>query len=196
MQDFPELYVIRHGQTVWNAEGRHQGQLDSPLTDLGLAQARDLGALLKAERSDWSGVAAYASPTGRAARTAQIALDQIGLTATHDDRLKEVAFGRWEGRTLEEIEADTPGCRAAFEADPLGFHFESPGGETLAQLMARCSSFLSDLSGPSILVCHGITSRVLRSIVLDLDLDGMRALPGGQGNIHHIANGRWRVIEN
>lgn len=196
MPDYPELYVIRHGQTEWNAAGRHQGQLDSPLTELGVAQAQGLGRLLQAEREDWSAVSAYTSPTGRAARTAEIALTQIGKTAHPDDRLMEVAFGRWEGRTMEEIEAETPGYRAAFEADPLGIHFESPGGETLAQMIDRCTSLLTELTQPSILVCHGITSRVLRGVVLGLDLQGMRELPGGQGNIHHLRDGQWRVIEN
>lgn len=184
---YPEILVLRHGQTEWNKARRHQGQLDSPLTALGLAQAADQGRILA--RLDVGGFAAYASPQLRAARTADIALSAIGMSACLDPRLKEVAFGAWEGRTAEEIAADRPGHLDEVAADTFGIHFRAPGGETLPQMESRCAAFLDDLTGPSIIVCHGITSRVLRGLWLGLDEPGMAALPGGQGCVYHLKDG-------
>jgi len=186
MTQYPEILVLRHGQTEWNREGRHQGQRDSPLTDHGLQQARDQGTILAALDADWTGFDAFFSPQLRAARTAELALGAINKTGRADDRLKEVAFGAWEGRTPDEIERVQPGFEKARDDDPFGVHFHSPGGENFAQMAARCQSFLSDLQRPTVIVCHGITSRVLRGLWLGTDSDGMSDLPGGQGCVFRL----------
>lgn len=182
----PPLIIFRHGQTEWNREGIHQGRLDSPLTEMGRQQAMGLAALLQMliEGQDWQ---AFTSPTGRAKTTAELALGPLGMAATMDDRLQEVHFGDWQGRTTAEIDEMSGSMKSD---DPFLWNFASPGGENLTELQQRVAGFVKDLSGPSIISTHGITSRVLRGLVLGLDADGMRELDGGQGCLFLIQDGK------
>src|SRR5437588_638163 len=96
------IYLARHGETVWNRDGRFQGRLDSPLTRRGLDQARRMGETLAAriprgERRDWTIVA---SPLGRAQHTARIIAGILGLAGADietEARLAEVDIGSWAG---------------------------------------------------------------------------------------------------
>ncbi len=188
MTRYPELFVLRHGQTVWNAEGRHQGQRDSALTALGRTQAADQGQILARAVIDPDAVACFASPQGRAWATAEIALAAIGRAPRPDDRLKEVSFGLWEGLTHDEIDDNWPGHREI--ADGFNWHFTSPEGERLDDLVGRAQSFLDELTGPAVIVTHGILSRVLRGLCLGLDSAGMAAIEGGQGVVYHLKDGQ------
>lgn len=191
---YPEIYVLRHGQTEWNREGRHQGRKDSPLTALGLEQAALQGEILRNAGLTGENVACYCSPQKRAAKTAEIALAAINATPKPDDRLMEVGFGHWEGLTLDEIDANWPG---AIEAQPDMFlwSFTSVEGERFGDMAARCKSFLDSLTRPSVIVSHGITSRVLRGLWLGLDASGMNDLGGGQGCVFHLARGKQTKLE-
>jgi len=193
MPDYPEIFVLRHGQTEWNAEGRHQGQRDSNLTELGRKQAARQGQILAQAGLD-PACRVYASPQGRAWSTAEIALRALKMTATADDRLKEVSFGMWEGLTAVDIDAMWPDNRA--ESDMFLWHFTAPGGECFADLQARTQAFLDDLTGPAILITHGITSRVLRGLWLGLDRAGMAAIEGGQGVVYHLSQGRQTRLDS
>ena len=183
---YPELFVIRHGQTLWNVEGRHQGRLDSRLTATGTEQARRMGTMLLKRVKDRRDMTAVTSPQGRAHSTAQIAMAPLGWPVTVDDRLCETSFGAWEGLTLDEIRQNWPQQAAFGEDNPLEWNFKSPGGESLTDLQSRADSFLGDLTGPAIVFTHGIFSRVLRARWLGLTDEGMLALPGGQGVIFHL----------
>ncbi len=192
MPHYPDLYVLRHGQTVWNAEDRQQGQRDSPLTDKGRAQATAQGAILRDAGLAQTDITCFTSPLGRASATAEIALAAIGRVATHDDRLKEISFGAWEGLTATEICAGYPGSE---ELDPWDWHFAAPGGESLASLTARLTDFLDHLTGPAVIVTHGITSRALRGLWLGLGSDGMAQIGGGQGVVYHLSEGRQSRLD-
>ena len=183
----PELYILRHGQTEWNAAGRMQGALDSPLTALGRAQAARQGAILGGVGITQASHDVYVSPQGRARQTAEIALSGIGVVARIDSRLREISLGSYDGLTHDEIEARYPGAFA--DADPFLWYDTPPGGEGFARLQARLGAFLADLTRPSVIVAHGMVSLFLRGAVLGLDLDGIAALPGGQGVIYHLKEG-------
>lgn len=193
--DRPELFVLRHGRTEWNAAGRHQGRRDSPLTAEGREQAAAQGAILQGlGLSARVPLACYTSPQPRASDTAGIALGAIGRTAQPDPRLCEVDVGEWEGLTSAEIDARAPGLRA--REGHLGWHFHSPGGESFDAICARVGAFLDTLEGPSVVVTHGITGRVLRGLWLGLDIAGMNDLPGGQGVVFRLASGRHEVLRD
>ena len=97
-----DLLFVRHGESEGNALGQLQGRIDSPLTPLGRAQARRVGAWLKQHGPRWS--AAYASPLARARETAEIIIGQTGYPeATLDDDLREVGAGDLEGLTRDDI---------------------------------------------------------------------------------------------
>lgn len=179
---FPEIYVLRHGETLWNSQGRMQGGLNSPLTPLGKTQAARQAEILS--DIDLSRFAVLSSPQGRAFETAAIALArQVGNIHT-DPRLREIEVGEWQGRARSELSA--PG---EFEDTPDGaleLYERAPGGEGFAALEARCSDFLASLQGPSVLITHGITSRMIRATVLGLGIAGLGEMPGGQGVVYHL----------
>lgn len=146
------LYLARHGETAYNAEGRFQGQADVGLTERGVDQAHAL-ARTAAER-EWAGL--YCSPLPRAAQTAAIVGAAIGLTPIPDDRFKEADAGTWTHRLYTEVEADDPAGWAAYnETDP---EFAFPGGESLEDLVERAvDGFVAVTHGgrlPALIVCH------------------------------------------
>lgn len=181
----PPLIIFRHGQTEWNRERILQGRLDSPLTAMGREQAQGLAALIAPLLGGqvWS---AYTSPTGRAKTSAQLALGPLGMEAVPDDRLVEVDVGDWSGRTSYEV---TQMAGPDLPTDPFERNYLAPNGESFHDMCARVRSFLADLTGPSIISTHGITSRVMRGLVLGLDFEGMRQIEGGQGCVFHIQDG-------
>jgi len=193
MSDWPEIYVLRHGQTEWNTEGRHQGRLDSGLTQLGRSQATAQGRILRAAGLADCDIDIVASPQGRAWTTAEIVLAEIGKTARSDDRLVEIKFGDWQGLRFSEIEAGWPEMN--HHKNDWEWHFTAPGGESFDALAARARAFLNSLTGPAVVVTHGITSKAIRGLWLGLDRAGMGALPGGQGIVYHLENGGQICLE-
>lgn len=185
IRSYPPLIIFRHGQTEWNCEGVFQGRLDSPLTAMGRQQAEGLTALIEPliTGGTWQ---AFTSPSGRSKTTAALALDPLGYDPVHDERLLEVDVGDWSGMTGAEI-MDVAGPDVP--DDPFLRNYHAPGGESFEVMCARVQSFLDDLRGPTIVSTHGITSRILRGLVLGLDMEGMRTLEGGQGCIFLLKDG-------
>ena len=189
--NYPEVYILRHGETFWNAENRLQGGLNSPLTDIGHAQAARQSVLLAA--CDLTGFAAICSPQGRAFQTAGIAVaPHIAMIST-DERLREIGVGTWQGRLRAELKAEGPVQDGP--DGPIALYEQAPEGEGFDRLEARCMAFLDDLSGPSVIVTHGITSRMLRTILLGTGRAALGQLPGGQGNVFHVKDGVQSLIE-
>ncbi|WP_187431615.1 phosphoglycerate mutase GpmB [Roseobacter fucihabitans] len=186
----PPLYILRHGQTVWNAEHRIQGRLDSALTAQGRAQARDQRKILGG--CDLRDFQAFCSPQGRAFHTASLALEGLFQTIQTDARLSEISVGAFEGLRRDAL---LPGHKMdESEESGLDLYERAPGGEGFKGLHRRCLAFLDDLSGPAVLVTHGMTSRMLRLILLNMDISQMGALPGGQGVVYHLAYGEMKCL--
>jgi broad specificity phosphatase PhoE len=164
---FEAVYLARHGQTEWNVAGRRQGRLDSPLTPLGLLQARRNAALLGSHRID----AVFTSPLGRARRTAQILADALDLPVQPLDDLAELAHGDWSGLTSAQIDTGWPGRRAAREQTKYTFAF--PGGESYADADIRAGRALEFVAGTGarrpLLVSHEMIGRMLTKQLAGLD---------------------------
>ncbi len=188
--EYPEIFVLRHGQTEWNLEGRYQGRMNSELTEKGRAQAALQGLLLAKATKGRSDISAYCSPQKRAVHTAQIALGPIGMSAVQDERLCEISFGAWEGLTFEQITTGWPEQMKHAEQDDLDWQFSAPGGESLEIMKMRIQSFLSSLQAPSIIITHGITSRLLRGLWLGKVDESLGDLMGGQGCVYHLRDGQ------
>jgi broad specificity phosphatase PhoE len=190
------IYLIRHGRTAFNAEGRYQGHCDSPLTPLGLEQAAANGALLKSLIGDPAGWRLEASPLGRAMHTAQIIAEVAGLAPpTPDDRLREVGMGSWDGLTEEDISLAYPD--AAKGATRYDIFFRSPDGEGFEALRARLKSWLDEVLAdgrPRIAVSHGVAGRLLRGLYAGLDREVMLKLPAPQDAVFRLADGRIEQI--
>ena len=191
-RDYPELYVLRHGQTEWNAAGRMQGHMDSPLTDLGREQAAMQGRILRALDLP-ADVTFHCSPQGRARQTAEIALAGLTEAPVFDHRLKEVSVGAFEGLTMTDLEAGWPEVMTRDEA--LSWHYRAPGGEGYDSFSARIRDWLDEQTAPAVVVSHGMVSGVLRGLALGLDLAGIAKLPGGQGIVYHVKDRIHRRIE-
>lgn len=183
---YPDLYLMRHGQTVWNAEGRMQGRLDSPLTALGIAQARAQARLV-------AGIEAhrFASPQGRAQQTARIVFD--GQPFQTDSRLAEIDIGSFSGRLYPDLAAARPDL---FGGPTYDWYDHAPGGEGFAGLMARARAFLGDLTGPALIVTHGITLRMLRLIAMGWEMPRFAELPQHQGAVQVVRNGRHEIWQD
>ena len=145
-RDYPELYVLRHGQTEWNAAGRMQGHMDSPLTDLGREQAAMQGRILRALDLP-ADVTFHCSPQGRARQTAEIALAGLTEAPVFDHRLKEVSVGAFEGLTMTDLEAGWPEVMTRDEA--LSWHYRAPGGEGYDSFSARIRDWLDEQTAPA-----------------------------------------------
>lgn len=152
------LFLARHGQTEWNAQGRYQGSLDSPLTALGRAQAR-----AAAETMRGRGVARLlCSPLGRARHTADVVAEAVGIPVEVDAELAEIAIGRWEGLTREEVDERFPGERARRMRDEDRVSYRYAGGESLAEIRERARSVTGRLDErTTLIVAHSAINRVL-----------------------------------
>ncbi|QFT60170.1 Glucosyl-3-phosphoglycerate phosphatase [Sulfitobacter sp. THAF37] len=177
----PPLYILRHGETTWNASGRLQGHFHADLTDQGRAQAEAQRRIL-AQR-DLTGFQVISSPQGRAVQTARIVMRDMPGALLTDPALAEIGLGDWAGEDRADLIART-GARDGFELYEL-----APGGEGLAALHRRCTAFLAGLDRPSVLVTHGITSRMLRLILTGQTPSALREIGGGQGVVFHVAGG-------
>jgi broad specificity phosphatase PhoE len=155
------LYLVRHGLTVWNREGRYQGDLDVPLAPEGREQALRLGRRLLGTRWD----AVWSSDLSRARETAELVAP--GAQLRLDAGFREIGYGAWEGLTAAEVRSRFPREFAAYRADPAAG--ASPGGEAPAAVAARSLAAFRRLWRPEyrrvLLVAHG---SVLKSLILGL----------------------------
>ncbi|GAA5513739.1 phosphoglycerate mutase GpmB [Deinococcus carri] len=180
----PTFYLLRHGQTEWNVQGRPQGRLDSPLTTLGLEQARAHALTL-------SGVPlarAYTSPMGRARRTAERVLEGREVPLTVLDDLAEVDAGDLAGLLRAERVARFPELAAARERDK--YRTVLPGGESYETAAPRAARALQTIreagDGPVLLVTHEMIGRLLRLHLLGLTPEQALALSHPQDVIYRV----------
>jgi broad specificity phosphatase PhoE len=169
------VLLVRHGQSIWNADGRWQGQADPPLSDLGVDQAA-----AAADSELVVGVRAlYSSDLERARRTAQLLGVRLGLDPVVDERLRERHAGTWEGRTRAEIEAGWPGFLESGER-PDGYEADA---SVLARVLAALAAIAAAHDGDVLVVTHG---GVVRTVERHLGGDAAGLIPnlGGRWLLH------------
>jgi probable phosphoglycerate mutase len=162
----PTIYFIRHGETDWNATGRFQGSQDIPLNDNGRAQAVFAGGVL-ADLLARDAVAAaslsyVSSPLSRARVTIELVRGALGLPPDGYaivPRLREIAYGRWEGLTVEQMQKSDPEVFAARGIDRWGV--APPGGESYASRAPLVAEWAHSLSADTVAVGHMGTGRAL-----------------------------------
>ena len=193
----PTLLLLRHGETEANRDGRVQGRQDSPLTALGLAQARAMGRAVAARIGDGAGWRLVSSPLGRCVVTARLVAAESGLAfgdGSTDPRLAEIDTGSFSGLTKAELDARRPGLTRGAGLDHWAF--QSPDGESHAHLSARLADWLGGLAPDArlVVVSHGIAGRVLRGLSLGLDPDRALRLPSPQDALFHLSDGRIDTV--
>ena len=186
-----EIYLVRHGETQWNTQGRFQGRLDSPLTATGVKQAEAIGKRLAGLGLRVDGF--IASPLGRTAETARIIAGCASLPAVeYDRRLGEVSLGSWDGLTHVDIEAQWPGSLDG--STPFDWYFRSPDGESYAAALRRAKSWLDDREGITVAVSHGLTGRVIRGAYCNLPREEALSLPVPQDVIWRLSGGDIEAV--
>lgn len=186
------IYLVRHGETEWNRNGRMQGQQDSPLTENGQDQVRRVGLLLGDLLPDPDACTLVVSPLGRTAQTAGIIADAMGIGADRfavDPMVQEISWGQWEGRTHGEIEAADREGWQRFQADR--WSHRPPGGESYADLDDRVRRWLASVADLQtvLLVSHGGFGRALRGRYQGLPQADTLALQAPQDAVIRLSQG-------
>lgn len=159
------IYLARHAETDFNAQGRLQGRIDSPLTELGRRQA----GMLAQRLADVELVACYASTSPRAVTTATLALGGRALPVIQDERLLEMAMGEWEGRRISELTDTLPQDIRRYRGGERDFR--APGGENWLEVQTRMVDALTDIArkhegGTVLIVSHGTSVRMLLGSII------------------------------
>lgn len=179
------LYLVRHGQTLWNLEGKTQGNKDSDLTLLGIKQAKKLGEYFRDIELD----EIYCSPLERSYLTARIIACIKDLDCKLDNRLVEMNFGEWEGLTLSEIKNNYPKSFRTWMEEP---HLANiPSGETIETAQKRIVDFVNSKiiesnKNTTLVVSHGTLIRLLLLDVLSMDLKHYFKLKQSNASINLI----------
>jgi glucosyl-3-phosphoglycerate phosphatase len=186
----------RHGQTVWNAERRFQGQSDIPLDETGQAQAERAARLLAALRPDLI----VSSDLSRAAQTAAPLSRLTGLEVTLDKDLRERSGGCWEGLTDTEIRTRYPVEHASWtppDGEPSALVADRVAGAL--HRVAEAASDPAMITGLAVVVSHGAALRLGMSRLLGMpeELFGVLGpLSNCSWSVLGRRHGRWRLVEH
>ena len=188
------LVLVRHGITDWNREGRFQGHLDPPLSDVGHREAVLAGERLAAD-PELRPTRIVSSSLERASQTADAIGAATDLAVELDRRLIEIGQGEWEGRTHDEIAAtDAERYEVWRTSDGL-----PPGGETIEHTMERLHAVFDAVAtddGTVVVVSHGGTIRVAARLLLGLTAERSWALDVDNASISIIDrdDAFWRLV--
>ena len=193
------LILVRHGESEWNRAGRIQGQLNSPLTDLGISQAMAISNYLSGIIINQE-LKIYTSPLDRAIQTAKIIAkgsDCFGSELIIEERLNDFNLGEISGTfgwdKVAEIFPEQAKLRLQ---DPMRFH--PSGGESGADFEARLRSLLEELMGDGtlkLMVSHGIVNKFIRGILKNLSGKEMINLGESQNTIYRLEQGEETEIK-
>ncbi|MCC3765825.1 histidine phosphatase family protein [Glycomyces sp. TRM65418] len=190
------LLVVRHGQTAWNIEGRIQGSSDIDLDETGRAQVVEAAP----ELAEYEPTRIISSDLRRAVDTARPVAELTGIEIELDKRLRERAYGPWEGLTQFEIAEQFPEDHRRWRSqEPL----QHPEIETWAELHRRTGDAVRDIvssevEGTAIVVCHGGSARQIIGGILGWDETSTSTL-SGMDNAHwaelrRMRSGKWRMF--
>lgn len=190
------LYWIRHGETDWNRTFRFQGTSDVPLNMTGLGQAKNLAGAF-----DEPLHAIFCSPLLRTRQFAEPLARRQGLRPVTLETLGEMSFGRWEGKTYEELSAEEQQALIAWNREPD--KLSPPGGESLSSVAGRVEKALAEIKSAlsekdrAAVITHGGVIRVMVALVLGAPLSAaakMNIEPGSLTVIEYGFNG-WKLCQ-
>lgn len=195
-----ELYIIRHGQTMWNKERKLQGSTDIMLNEEGIRLARLTGEGLKNVYFD----KIYSSPLTRAYDTACYIRGDRNIPIVKDERIRELCFGNLEGKNLDEMAADKNSHFQHFFDEPH-LYVPDENGETLESMIERGAAFLKEEIEAHekeyqrvMIVAHGAMNRALLSHIKKNDIKDFWE-GAVQRNcsviIIKLENGRYEILE-
>lgn len=195
------LYFVRHGETLFNVQGRMQGWCDSPLTPAGITDAEKAREILK----DIPLKAAYTSTSERCRDTCEIIVRDRDIPVYALKGLKEVNFGTWEGAVVEDHLEEINRRRTG------GIRWDDCGGDSWETFSLRIKKTYREIydacsDGDDILiVSHGAHWLWLQKILLGIDSEtfgalriskGLPKLPNGYNGVFECTDGRYKLTES
>lgn len=168
-----KIYFLRHGETEFSQTGNYCGDLDAELTPEGVDMAKAFTDAYKT--TPWKAV--YVSPMKRTIATAKPLCDTVGIDMQIRPGLKEIAYGEWEGHTLDHVKQHFGEDYQRWRAEPA---WNAPtGGETSVQITNRASSVITEIhekyrDGNVLVVSHKATIRIMLCSLLGIDLGRYR----------------------
>lgn len=176
-----KFFIIRHGETPWNVQGRFQGRNDIPLNDRGEEQARAAGRALRSVRFD----AFWASPLSRALETARAVAGPLSREVRTHEGLLEISHGLWEGLLAPEVESRWPGMLTRWHTAP--HTVTMPEGETLLDVQERGLEAVEEIrrvGGDTVLIAaHDAVIKVLLCAWMGMPLHCFWRFQVGNGSI-------------
>lgn len=196
------IFIARHGETVFNAAGRIQGDHGhTPLTRAGFVQADAMGEALRATLGARPDLTLWSSPSGRALQTLAVIAEHLELdwhAARIDERLREIGMGDWTGRYYGDLMAQVG---PIYDPATLLFVQQAPGGEDYVAVAARLQAWIEETGredGDRLVLMHGMSARVLRALLTgapsrpDCGAPVAASLP--QGSLVMVAEGAETVL--
>ena len=184
------IYIVRHGQTVWNKKRMKQGRKDSPLTLKAIEQARNVSSILSKNINNIRDYKIVISPQWRCQQYASFICELLDIDFTDcivDERLREHSFGMWEGKTEEEIELNFPGFLEKRYQPQNRWTYIVPMGESYELLSKRVSGLVEENKmTKTIYICHEMVSKVMRGIMLNMNTDQILELNHPQNEVYKI----------
>ncbi|MDP4127253.1 MAG: histidine phosphatase family protein [Bacillota bacterium] len=187
--------LVRHGETVWNHEGRYQGQIDTPLSPVGLKQGQLVAEALKSIPID----AAYASPLSRSYETAVMCANFHGLEVSKDNRLLEINHGKWEGLYASEIEEIYPDLLKRWRTTVVDV--QMPEGECIEDVRKRAMEAFKELAekhrGETVLVvAHDAVNKAVLCDILEIEQSHFWQMKQDNTciNVFEFDKGKWRLV--
>jgi phosphoserine phosphatase len=164
-----KLYLVRHGETEWNASNKIQGNMDTELNKMGIMQAEFVASKLAEESID----AIYTSSLKRAKTTAQIISEQIKVEVKELHEFREICLGPWEGLTIKEINERYSEHYKIYRENPADFNM--PGAETFLQVSERfCNAInnivIQNIDKKIVIVSHGAAIKAAIISILGIDI--------------------------
>jgi broad specificity phosphatase PhoE len=197
-------FIARHGETVFNAAGRIQGdEGHTPLTRAGFAQAEEMGEALRRLLGPKPPLTLWSSPAGRALQTLAVIAEHLEIDwhcARIDARLGEIGMGEWSGRYYADIAAEGG---LVYDSATRLFSRYAPGGESYADVAARLQTWIdAEAGGPGdrLIVMHGMSTRVLRALLTGAGPHPACGAPVApdlpQGSLVEVADGRESLVHH
>ncbi len=190
------LFIIRHGETLWNREKRAQGAKDIALTDNGKLQGEYLAKRLVKEKIDYI----YSSDLSRAYETAKLLADKFNKPVLAIPELREMNFGLWEGLTMNDIQLKFQDHFNSWRSSP--HKAQIPEAETLLQVQERALKAVFNIidkhPNKSIaMVSHGVTIKTIILGLLDIDLSNYRKIRQDNTGINIIdfKENQWVLVQ-
>lgn len=179
------VYLVRHGQTVLNAQGRFRGSENPPLDQIGHREAQRAAQELASATLD----AVYSSPLARALETADAIARPHGLAVEAAPGLRDLEYGAWSGRTPDDVARTDGDLYRRFRADPESV--TPPAGESVRSVADRALQSIFDVArrhagGSVVAVTHDVPIRLILGRIARLPPGGMWDLDVPTGSIRRM----------